>query len=1263
MKTWKHISIFVSSTFKDMDVERDALRTFVEPSVNKYLRKYMMSIEFIDLRHSVKTNQRLSAEEREREICSVCFQEIDRCSPYFIGLLGHRYGWIPPKGIINNQCENSFPIEEQYLSVTSHEYNRGLFKSPSKVKGCVFLRDESSYRNISSETLYDYVDKGRQQEWVKIIREYVKSSNTIKTIDYDLDLGNINSAAISEWTEMVCKAVINLVLPESIANEQKSELLEFFSVQEQYVQNKLRNFVGREKEIEECVKKIEKINGCIIAESEYGLGMHSMICKLYDLYRKSDDNICLFYALDVFGEILDFNRILYYWTMYLNAEYFANSEFSCSKLDNDKITNLFETYVERLTKQGKHVYVFICSEKGGIPKVLKSDNIRLCRLMLYTQEFAFMRPLIYMLEPYKFETVAKIIEPLRPVVRARLLKHPCCKRAKWLNIATSQLERMDKMDYFIIRHHTEDDNEQSIINYQLNMIDEFPSDEDAMLVRWHMKVREYLGNSIVDKIIYTIGLSYYGISASECCKIVGCELVEFMITCHSLGQYILCKPESALWELDSVNVMNTTLNVISIEDKKFVNDRLNSNLLLESLSNVKLKIYILSDNIDGFVRLLGSIKSRNKDLLVNDFEWMACYMPLDVKRFISKLTKSNAYYSYQFINNLLICVKNICHITSIYSIILSMLKNWLKILWDKGLIDSMTHSVLGEVIYCEAELFYEQKKYKEYNDIIEYGFVISCEYMKKYSHWMKPYLHFLYLKIHCVNPSVIFEFLNKSFIALEKHNMITIPDDEDSTIYGIILMETCKYYVTANNNMAEFFADKAINILINIIDGQLLDKIRTPLQLIDTIRNLLYNMHIALYLYENSNENIINKEWILQKGEQVIEKCKIHKDIFIDDICFFYYYDIIGRLTRISSKSNEEKIVTLYNLIFELSNVDHLSFSIIMRNSPLVSCKCAAYVSLMSQILFLLSETEGHKCRSTERIEDEKTHNLPSTKRKEYISFYDELRFILPIIGAKQRDANGLMPDMLKLSMISIYSSMINVELGKCNFNGKYIKQLFNSCRAEIDKIHSVYVLPYSIKVHNKKLLQKILDKYYEEESLYDDFNDCFGIPGDAYVSPNGMWAKGDPSLRFTIGIINVPNKFTWSRELLEEKIESCDYDEIIEMFHNKNNLSVYEAYYLGLALMRTENYEASFNVMDELLSSNLSEDVISDGEIFSVIINFLISCLLSGHFEEYKEIYSQLNPEDYLDDDIIEINEAYEQFYRDGNIEINLPKPYGYII
>lgn len=60
MEKWRYIKIFVSSTFLDMDIERDALKNIVEPRLNDFLKDYACCIDFVDLRHSVKTNSYLS---------------------------------------------------------------------------------------------------------------------------------------------------------------------------------------------------------------------------------------------------------------------------------------------------------------------------------------------------------------------------------------------------------------------------------------------------------------------------------------------------------------------------------------------------------------------------------------------------------------------------------------------------------------------------------------------------------------------------------------------------------------------------------------------------------------------------------------------------------------------------------------------------------------------------------------------------------------------------------------------------------------------------------------------------------------------------------------------------------------------------------------------------------------------------------------------------------------------------------------------------
>lgn len=89
----RNVSIFVSSTFLDMQRERDALRDIVLPRLRRFAEPYGVSVDFVDLRWGIDTSAADEHGQMEK-ILRVCRQEIDRCQPFFIALLGNRYGHV-----------------------------------------------------------------------------------------------------------------------------------------------------------------------------------------------------------------------------------------------------------------------------------------------------------------------------------------------------------------------------------------------------------------------------------------------------------------------------------------------------------------------------------------------------------------------------------------------------------------------------------------------------------------------------------------------------------------------------------------------------------------------------------------------------------------------------------------------------------------------------------------------------------------------------------------------------------------------------------------------------------------------------------------------------------------------------------------------------------------------------------------------------------------------------------------------------------------
>lgn len=90
----KILRLFISSTFEDFRLERDALHEEVFPYIADICASYGFDFLPIDLRWGVTTRAQLDQKTME-----ICLNEIKSCMddphPDFIVLTGDRYGWIP----------------------------------------------------------------------------------------------------------------------------------------------------------------------------------------------------------------------------------------------------------------------------------------------------------------------------------------------------------------------------------------------------------------------------------------------------------------------------------------------------------------------------------------------------------------------------------------------------------------------------------------------------------------------------------------------------------------------------------------------------------------------------------------------------------------------------------------------------------------------------------------------------------------------------------------------------------------------------------------------------------------------------------------------------------------------------------------------------------------------------------------------------------------------------------------------------------------
>jgi len=142
----RSVRVFVSSTFLDMQRERDVLVRQTFPALRARFRTRGVELLEVDLRWGITNEQAESG-----STLSICLQEIDRCRPYFIGLLGERYGWVPPETVLSESMKAAFPAiaDGAGRSVTELEILHGVLSEPDRSNRALFFeRDPNWMRTL-----------------------------------------------------------------------------------------------------------------------------------------------------------------------------------------------------------------------------------------------------------------------------------------------------------------------------------------------------------------------------------------------------------------------------------------------------------------------------------------------------------------------------------------------------------------------------------------------------------------------------------------------------------------------------------------------------------------------------------------------------------------------------------------------------------------------------------------------------------------------------------------------------------------------------------------------------------------------------------------------------------------------------------------------------------------------------------------------------------------------------------------------------------
>lgn len=135
------IRVFVSSNYRDMGADRDELMKRTFPSLRRLCASRGVTWDAVDLRWGITDEQKA-----EGQVLPICLAEIDRSRPYFVGLLGERYGWVP-EAIGPPELLEQYPWLAEYSdrSMTELEFLHGALKDPTMADGAFFYLRDPAY--------------------------------------------------------------------------------------------------------------------------------------------------------------------------------------------------------------------------------------------------------------------------------------------------------------------------------------------------------------------------------------------------------------------------------------------------------------------------------------------------------------------------------------------------------------------------------------------------------------------------------------------------------------------------------------------------------------------------------------------------------------------------------------------------------------------------------------------------------------------------------------------------------------------------------------------------------------------------------------------------------------------------------------------------------------------------------------------------------------------------------------------------------------
>ena len=275
-----------------MHAEREELVKRVFPQLRKLCEQRGVVWGEVDLRWGVTDEQKA-----EGKVLPICLAEIQRCRPYFIGLLGERYGWVPEEIDPDLEEREKWLKEHHERSVTELEILHGVLRDPKMADHAFFYFRDSDYLNHLPDGAKsaDFISESPESaDKLKQLKDSIRAAYAARKVHNPPRENYLTPEALGELVLQDLTNVIDRLYP---IGETPDPIDQEAMRHEAYAQSRRLAFIGREDLLSRVDEQISSGQQYLALTGESGCGKSALLAEWVARWREdhADDLIIQHY--------------------------------------------------------------------------------------------------------------------------------------------------------------------------------------------------------------------------------------------------------------------------------------------------------------------------------------------------------------------------------------------------------------------------------------------------------------------------------------------------------------------------------------------------------------------------------------------------------------------------------------------------------------------------------------------------------------------------------------------------------------------------------------------------------------------------------------------------------------------------------------------------------------------------------------------------------------------------------------------------------